>query len=212
MREARRLLAELLARPDLRPLMNQLKDYDGGTYRHSLRVARFALVLARGDGFDDHQLRELAVAAMMHDLGKVRVDPGVVRKPGPLDERERDEIRRHPAESVDWLRGLEAFPEAHRIAPLHHELQGPHASYPRSGNERRKPDDERDADRRQQLPLWMQRAGQILALADRYDALISRRPYKDPWPDPEVRTALTREMPDVAPLLDHLRPPDRPPR
>lgn len=212
MREARRLLAELLARPDLRPLMNRLKDYDGSTYRHSLRVARFALVLARGDGFDDPQLRELAVAAMMHDLGKLSVDPGVVRKPGPLDDRERDEIRRHPAESVDWLRDLAAFPEAHRIAPLHHEMQGQHAPYPRSGTERRKPDDAREAERRRQLPTWVRRAGHILALADRYDALISRRPYKDPWPDPEVRAVLLREMPAVAPLLDHLRPPERPPR
>ncbi|MDJ0522773.1 MAG: HD domain-containing protein, partial [Planctomycetota bacterium] len=133
MREARRMLAELLARPDVRPLMNRLKDFDGGTYRHCLRVARFALVLARGDGFDPTQLRELAVAAMMHDLGKIGVDPDVVRKPGPLDPGERDEIRRHPAESVGALRGLEAFPAAHRIAPLHHELQGPHGSYPRSG-------------------------------------------------------------------------------
>jgi len=211
-REARRLLAELLARPDVRPLLNQLKRFDAATYRHCLRVARCAVALARGDGFDERQLRELAVAAMLHDLGKMSVDADVVRKPGPLDASERLEIRRHSAASVEPLRNLDAFPDAHRIAPLHHELQGEHASYPRSGQERRQPDEERGSDRRRALPAWMARAGAILALADRYDALVSRRPYKDPWPDPEVRATLLREMPDVAGLLDHLRPPLHPPR
>ncbi len=211
MREARRLLAELLARPDLRPLMNQLKQFDGATYRHCLRVARFAIVLGRGDGMEPAQLRELAVAGMLHDLGKTRVDRDVLRKPGPLDDDEMREVRRHPAAAVGDLQTLTAFPDAHRIAPLHHELQGPGA-YPRDGGDRRAGTDARGADRRRDLPAWMLRAGLILALADRYDALISRRSYKAPWPDDEVRTALRAEMPEVADLLDHLKPPARPPR
>jgi putative two-component system response regulator len=160
------------------------------------------------------KLRELAVAAMLHDLGKVHIDLTVVRKPGPLDADERHTMRQHPAAAVGPLLLLDAFPQAHRIAPLHHEQAGEH-SYPRSGLDRRTPvedEGERAVSRRRPVPAWIARAGSILALADRYDALISRRPYKDPWPDDNVRETLRREMPTVAPLLEHLRPPERPPR
>ena len=211
MREARRLLAELISRPDIRPLMNGLKRFDGATYRHCLRVGRFAIVLARVDGMADEHLRELAVAAMLHDLGKTEVSTDVLRKPGPLDADERAEVRRHPAAAVGVLRLLEAFPNAHRIAPLHHETQGDH-SYPRSGRERRSAREQPSSDRRRTGPDWVVRAGRILALADRYDALISRRTYKEPWPDPEVRAILDKEMPDVAALLAGLRPPGFAPR
>ena len=204
------LLAELLARPDVRALTDRLHRHDPATYRHSLRVARFALVFARGDGFTEAQVRETAVAAMLHDLGKLVVAPDLLGKPGPLEDEERDVMRHHAAAAVDELAGLEAFPDAHRIAPLHHELQ-PGESYPRSGGDRRE-DAERAEDRRRPLEPWILRAGRILALADRYDALISHRAYKDPWPDSDVRATLRAEMPEVADLLDHLTPPGRPPR
>jgi putative nucleotidyltransferase with HDIG domain len=211
MREARRLLAELLSRPDVRPLMNELKVYDGATYRHSMRVAKFAIVFGRGAGLDERRLQQLAVAALLHDLGKVHVDAQVLRKQGPLDEAEREAMRSHPIAAVRRLRELEAFPDVHRIAPLHHELQG-EKSYPRSGRDRRGEASREGDDRRRPMPDWIEEAGLIVALADRYDALIARRPYKEPWPDAEVRSTLREEMPAVAHLLDHLEPPERPPR
>lgn len=203
------LLAELLARPDVRVLADRLHRHDPATYRHSLRVARFALVFARGDGFDEGQVRQTVVAAMLHDLGKLAVERDLLEKPGPLAEGEKESMRHHAAAAVGDLAALEAFPDAHRIAPLHHELQGG-ASYPRSGGDRR--EGERTSERRRPIDPWVERAGRILALADRYDALISRRAYKDPWPDPEVRAELREEMPEVADLLDHLTPPGHAPR
>ncbi|MDA1195256.1 MAG: HD domain-containing protein [Planctomycetota bacterium] len=204
-----RLLAELLALPAVRALTARLQAHDPTTYRHSLRVARFALVFATGDGMAPDRLRQTAVAAMLHDLGKTTVSADLLGKDGPLEGSERELMRDHAAAAVRDLVALDEFPDAHRIAPLHHEQQGEH-SYPRSGEDRR--GDGRGAERRRPLEPWVARAGRLIALADRYDALISHRAYKDPWPDDEVRTVLTAEMPDVAHLLDYLAPPERPPR
>jgi HD-GYP domain-containing protein (c-di-GMP phosphodiesterase class II) len=201
--EDARLLSRLLRRPDVARLTRVLRQFDTDTYRHSLRVARLAILLGRADGFADERLGSLAVAAVLHDLGKACLDPAILRKKGPLTAEERVTVRRHPALAVKDLATLEAFPDAHRIVPLHHELQGD-ASYPRSGKDRRAAPKRKVGERRRALTPALLRAGRILALADRYDALVSRRAYKEPVPDRDVRARLRTEMPDVAPLLDAL--------
>jgi putative nucleotidyltransferase with HDIG domain len=205
-----RLLRRLLAREDVRRLLRGIGGYDAGTHRHSLRVARVAVEMGLADGMGGAALDDLAVAALFHDLGKTGLDRDVLVKPGPLDAEEREHLRQHPRLGVDALRELEAFPDAHRIAPLHHEL-GDDDDYPRAGRDRRA-DPQRGTDRRRPLPAALFRAGRILALADRYDALVSHRPYKGPLEHAEAVRMLGREMPDVADLLGSIRTFDRPPR
>jgi putative nucleotidyltransferase with HDIG domain len=205
-----RILRRLLARPDVRDLLRGISGYDAVTHRHSLRVARVALEMGQADRLPPDLLDQLAVAALFHDLGKTALDIDVISKPGALDAAEREHVRQHPRLGVEGLRTLEAFPDAHRIAPLHHEL-GDEDAYPRSGGDRRH-DPERGTDRRRPLPDGLARAGRILALADRYDALVSHRPYKGPLSHEEAVRRLSEEMPDVAPLLRSVRSYRRPPR
>lgn len=204
------LLAELVSDPDLDPLLAALRAYDAGTYRHSLRVARFAVHLGRADGLDGHDLEELAVAALLHDLGKTKVDAEIVNKAGPLDPEELEEIRGHASAAVREIARLTRWPAAHRIAPLHHEVDEKRG-YPRTGEDRRGAD-RASTDRRRPIDEATLRRGRLLALADRYDSLISHRPYKGPIPADEVRAKLAAEMPDLAPLLDHIPDFGRPPR
>ena len=206
-----RLLATLIGDEDLKPLVEAMKAHDAGTYRHSLRVARFAIHLGRADGLEDTALEELAVAALLHDLGKTRIDAALVNKPGPLDPDELDEIREHARAANADIAALTRWPEAHRIAPLHHEVDQPNR-YPRSGDERRGSDRAREGDRRRPIDARTLRLGRLVALADRYDSLIAHRPYKGPIPPAEVRARLAAEMPDLAPLLDQIPDFGRPPR
>jgi len=75
----------------------ELMEHDGGTYTHCVNVSTYALVLAKALGIDDPaELRSLATGAILHDIGKRRVQLGIINKPGPLTAEQRAEIELHP--------------------------------------------------------------------------------------------------------------------
>jgi HD-GYP domain-containing protein (c-di-GMP phosphodiesterase class II) len=120
-------------------------------------------------------LRTLALGGLLHDMGKLTVPSKVLTKPGPLDDAEFDEIRRHPDAGVRLLRDLGGFaPDVLRLVHDHHErLDG--SGYPRglAG---------------EQLELETR----ILAVCDVYDALVSDRVYRAAW-SPERALVLLRD-------------------
>jgi HD-GYP domain-containing protein (c-di-GMP phosphodiesterase class II) len=138
------------------------------TYLHSERVAELAVTIGRRLHFDELELRDLRRAGLLHDIGKLGVSTLTLDKPDRLTERERAEIRVHPAYTQRILERVTAFAGIVEIASAHHERldgKGYHLGLP---EERLSP---------------MSRA---LAVADVYEALTADRPYRRGLPRNEA--------------------------
>jgi len=138
-----------------------LKSYDDYTYNHSVNVAIFSLAFARHAGLRGAPLERVGTAGLLHDLGKVRTDEAIIKKPGALTPDEIVAMQRHPelgAEILGEMNGVDA--EAAEIV-LHHHIRPDGSGYPmlRAGQEPHP-------------------HGQIVAIADCYDALTTTRPYQ----------------------------------
>jgi len=144
------------------------------THRHSQRVARMAVAMGRRLGLSDAHLTQLANAAVLHDIGKIGVADSVLSKPAGLNEKEWKEIRRHPELGYELLRGFDFLKEAAEIVVAHHERYDG-AGYPRGlvGEE---------------IPF----AARIFAVTDAFDAMTSRRPYREPLSQRQALEELIR--------------------
>jgi HD-GYP domain-containing protein (c-di-GMP phosphodiesterase class II) len=166
----------------VRALMVRLAEKDVATEGHTRRVALLAVAVGESLGLPPARLRTLAVGGLLHDMGKLAVPTAVLTKPGPLDDDEFAEIRKHPEAGVRLLEELGGFvPEVRRLVHDHHErLDG--SGYPRGLTA-----DDLDLETR------------ILAVCDVYDALVSDRVYRAAWPADRA-LALLRE--DAGRLFD----------
>jgi len=141
----------------------KLRGFDEYTYTHSLNVSILAVLFGKHLGLDRQTLREVGVAGMFHDIGKARIPETILNKPGKLTENEFAVMKSHPLEGYRLLRGKpDLTPEMLRAVLEHHErCDG--TGYPRGlkGTE-------------------IGRFSRIISVVDVYDALTSRRVYKEP--------------------------------
>ncbi|MEK6327141.1 MAG: HD domain-containing phosphohydrolase [Actinomycetota bacterium] len=174
--------AELVAKVEsflgarVRALMVRLAEKDAYTEVHTRRVALRAVQVGERLGLSPGRLRSLAIGGLVHDVGKLSVPNSILRKPGPLDEDEYAVIRGHPEWGEELLSELGGFhAEVRRLVLDHHErLDG--AGYPRGVSGA-------------QLSLETR----ILTVCDVYDALISKRVYRDAWSEEDALSLLRRE-------------------
>lgn len=138
---------------------------DTDTGSHIWRMAAYARALAQAFGWDAESSERLELAAPMHDTGKIGIPQAILRKPGPLDEQEWAVMRMHPQIGYDILCKSEApvFQLAAEVALRHHE-RWDGSGYP-------------GGLRGEDIP----QSARIVALADVFDALSMKRPYKEPW-------------------------------
>ncbi len=139
----------------------ELRDKE--TQGHTRRVTDMTLKLARRLGVGDSELTHIRRGVLLHDIGKMGVPDHILNKPGPLNEEERYEMRKHPQYAYDLLYPIAYLRPALDIPYCHHE-RWDGRGYPRglSGEE---------------IPL----AARIFAVVDVWDALLSERPYRGPW-------------------------------
>jgi putative two-component system response regulator len=143
---------------------SEYKDND--THDHILRMSRYSALLAEKLGFSPEEVENILFASPMHDVGKIGIPDAIMMKPGKLSTDEFDEMKNHTLIGARILEGSNAkiLDLAGVIAVSHHERwDGSGYPYGLSG----------DA-----IPF----NGRIVALADTFDALTSRRPYKDAYP------------------------------
>jgi len=142
---------------------------DKETENHTQRVVDAALQLASAMGLSEEELIHVRRGALLHDIGKMGVPDHILNKEGPLTEEEWQIMRTHPKLAYDLISPIDFLQPALDIPYCHHE-QWDGSGYPRGlvG---------------EQIPL----AARIFAVVDVWEALRSRRPYRDAWPEAKVR-------------------------
>ena len=142
---------------------------DRETERHSERVAEMAVIIGRELGMSEEELVHMRRGALLHDIGKLGVPDGILRKPGPLSEEEKAIMQKHPRIAYEILSPIEFLKPAIDIPYCHHE-KWDGTGYPRKL-------------RGEEIPV----AARIFAIVDVWDALCSDRPNRLRWPTEKVR-------------------------
>jgi putative nucleotidyltransferase with HDIG domain len=142
---------------------------DKETEGHTQRVTILTERLARSMGVGEDELVHIRRGALLHDIGKMAIPDGILLKPGPLTDEERELIKKHPVYAYNMLRQIDFLLPAIDIPHYHHE-KWDGTGYP-------------DGLSGENIPF----AARIFPVVDVYDALISNRPYRKALPVDEVR-------------------------
>lgn len=148
---------------------------DSDTGAHNYRVAWIATCIAEKLGLSNHQMQALIIGSFLHDVGKIGIPDAILLKLGKLTDEEFDTMRTHVAQGEDIVSGIEALEQAKAVVSGHHEKWNG-SGYPRQLQG-------------EQIPI----AARIFAVADVFDALCSKRPYKEPMPFDRVMDILDKD-------------------
>ena len=110
--------------------IKDLRTYDNYTYKHSVNVAVISTIIGIYLSYDEESLYELCLAALMHDIGKTKIDPGIINKPGRLSMMEYRIVQEHARYSYDILDENYLISARTKQAVLHHHENEDGTGYP----------------------------------------------------------------------------------
>ncbi len=159
------IIENILSQSNAAPKLEAICNYDEYTYVHSTNVC-IIMAVALLERFPKSAIQEFAFAALLHDIGKTRVPLDIINKPDKLTEEEFAVVKKHPELGVEIIKGLnyDFNPDSFRVILEHHER------YDGTGYPSGKKDKE----------ISMQ--SYIAGVCDVYDALTTKRSYKDALP------------------------------
>lgn len=151
----------------------ELRDQE--TQGHTQRVVEKTLKLARMLGMSEEELVHVRRGALLHDIGKMGVPDAILLKPGKLTDEEWAQMKQHPQYAYEMLAPIAYLKPALDIPYCHHE-KWDGSGYPRGLKE-------------EEIPL----SARIFAVVDVWDALTSKRPYREVWPAEKAQEYLSEQ-------------------
>ncbi len=154
--------------------VTQLERYDDDTFQHSLNVSILAILYGEYRNYSEEALRRLALAALLHDLGKTRLPKKVIHKQEKLSAADWQLIREHPTQGRELLKKLGLDKVSRKVCYEHHERPNGQG-YPEG-------------------TLSMHHYSRVTGVCDVYEALTAQRVYKQPLPPVQAFLELKREF------------------
>ena len=157
-------------------MLASIKSADEYTFTHVVNVCILTMSQAQSLGFKEEQLYQIGIAAALHDAGKLFVPPEIIGKPGALTPEERAIMESHAVKGARYILDLEDAPRLSVLSALEHHIRYDGTGYPRL-----------NADWRPHF------VSQMIAISDVFDAMRSRRCYREPKPQAEIIDILRKE-------------------
>ena len=155
------IIDELVSNRNMMVNMIDLKCFDNYTYLHSVNVAVLSIVIGLALGLARDTLTRLGLSAILHDIGKIFINKGIVNKPAALTNVEFEEMKKHSQLGFDYAKEKFRLPPASYTGIIDHHEKFNGTGYPNGKSGK-------------QISMF----GRIITLADVYDALCSERPYR----------------------------------
>ncbi len=166
--------SERLFKQTATALVNAIDAKDTYSHGHSIRVAEYSLQIAQILGKSEDECQKIFYAALLHDVGKIGIDDSIINKPGKLTKEEFDLIKLHPVTGNQILTSISEYPYLSIGAHYHHERYDG-KGYP-------------DGLKGDDIP----EIARIISVADAYDAMSSKRSYRDVIPQQLVREEIVK--------------------